>query len=276
MRNLKNTTTLILSGLIISLFAVVPAMARLTISSVDDTTSNASTTVGTTKNVLQENQMERIVSRSKQEIDRRTKALKKLSDRIQLMKRLSDDQKTTLVSEVNSQADSLNALKTKITEETDITALKSDAQLITKSYRIFALIISQSHIMIAVDRIISIADTMTSVSMKLQTAINEVQATGKDATESQTTLVDMMVKIADAKVKAQEAQDIISVLVPDTGDQEKFKENKDILKQAHSKIKEAHADLVVARHDMRNILQALHMVNKDNNRPATSTSETGN
>ena len=266
MRIIKNTTSLILSGLVFSLLAIAPVLAA----------PNASITAGTVKNTIQAKQMERIVSRSNQEIDRRTKALKTLADRIQLMKRLTDSQKTMIVSEINAQIDALNSLKTKIAGETDITALRADAKLIAESYRIFALIIPQSHIMIAADRIATIADTMTSVGVKLQAAITAAQAEGKDTAASQTALADMTAKIADAKAKTQEAQSIAAVLVPDNGDQAKFKANKDALKQAQSKIQAAHQSLVAARHDMQSIMRALHIVGEIKSGSATSTSETGN
>lgn len=265
MRIIKNTTSLILSGLVFSLLAMAPAMA----------TPNASTTAGTVKNTAQAKQMERIVLRSNQEIDRRTEALKTLADRIQLMKRLTDSQKVTIVSEVKAQIDALNSLKTKIAAETDIAALRADAQLIAKSYRIFALIIPQSHIMIAADRIVTIADTMTAVGVRLQTAITTAQAAGKDTAVSQAALADMTTKIADAKAAASEAQNIAAPLVPDNGDQAKFKANKDALKQAQSKIKAAHQSLVAARHDIQSIMQALQITGKDKNGSATSTPERG-
>lgn len=265
MRIIKNTTSLILSGLVLSLSAVMFILAS----------PNVSVAAGTVKSAAQMKQMERIVSRSNQEIDRRVTALTRLSDRIKLMKRLTDDQKATIVSEIGTQIDALNLLKMKIAGESDLAALRADAQLIAKSYRIFALIIPQSHIMIAGDRTITIADAMTAVGAKLQTAITAAQTAGKDITASQAVFADMAIKIADAKMKAQEAQSIAAPLVPDNGDQEKFKANKEALKSAHSKIQEAHQLLVAARHDMRNITQALHMTNKDENRSATSTSENG-
>ncbi len=196
-------------------------------------------------------QRTKIIERADKEIDRRIEALNKLSKRISEMEKVSDEQKASTNAMVQGEVASLTALKAKIHADTDPAVLKADVRSITASYRIFALIIQQWHILATADKITSVADSMTALSVKLQTRIDSAKAEGKDTVAVQASLEDMKEKIAEAKTLAESARTKVASLVPDGGDKTKMTANMEALKSARADIQKAHQDLKVAREDAK-------------------------
>ncbi len=67
-------------------------------------------------------------------------------------------------------------------------------------------------------------------------------------------MADFQAKVADAKVQAQAASDLVADLKADNGDQTALLTNLSALKSARAKLQTAHADLVAARKDMAAII----------------------
>ncbi len=208
-------------------------------------------------------------SKANLEIDRRVTGLTKLIVRIQEMKKINDSEKSSLTGIVQNEINSLNSLKAKIAADTDVAALKADVQSITKSYRIYALVIPQATIMAAADRILGTVSSTNELVIKIQARITEAQTAGTDVSSLQATLADLTAKLADANTQAQTAITQVSGLVPDEGDQAKFDANKQVLKDAREKIRTAHQDLQTARKDAGTIVKAIRGFKKPS--PATTT-----
>lgn len=208
-----------------------------------------------------EDMEDRIKARGSAEIDRRILGLNKLGDRIEGMKRVSDDTELKLTTTIQAQIDALTALKAKIQSENN-TDLKADKESITKSYRIFALVIPQGAILAAADRITTTADVMSAFGTKIQTRITEKKATGTDTTEAQKLLDTYTASIADAKVQAKAAIDLTATLTPDNGNQTVFEANKKALLDARAKLNVAREDLRKARTSVQEILKALGITKK--------------
>ncbi len=183
------------------------------------------------------------------EIDRRVAALNKLKTRINDIAKLTASQKADFSAQIDAQISSLTTLKAKIAADTDAATLKTDIQSITGSYRIFALVLPQIEIIAAADRILSVADSMSALTTKLQAKITEAQTAGKDVTAMQSALADYTVKVSDAKVSAQAAIDGVISLKPDAKDQTIFEANRKTLAAARAKIKTATEALKAARKD---------------------------
>ena len=221
------------------------------------TASDGTTPGATTQTTGNGQRMQRAKNRADQEIDRRVAALNKLATRVGAMKHITDTQKASLTTTIQTQISTLTTLKTKIDGDTDIATLRTDLQSITKSYRIFILIMPQITIMAAADRANTIADNMTTLSGKLSTRIATAEAAGKDVSTLKTTLDDMNTKIADAHTQAGIAITDVTSLVPDQGDATKAEANRQALLHARSKIRAAQDDLVGARKDALTISQGL-------------------
>lgn len=198
--------------------------------------------------------------RADQEITRRINALNALGTRVNAMVKLSADEKTTLSSTIQTQITAMNTLQTQIATDAaadSTSSLKTDIQSITKSYRIFILVIPQGAIDAAGDRVLDVAGMFTSLSTQLQARITAAQAAGNSMTTSVAALADMNANIADANTQANAVVAGIASLQPDNGDATIQASNTAALKAARTKIQAGQADLVAARKDAGTIVKAL-------------------
>jgi len=199
-------------------------------------------------------------TRADQEITRRVTALNALGTRVNAMVKLSADEKAGLASTIQSQITLMNNLQAQIATDASSSAtssLKADIQSITKSYRIFALIIPQGAIAAAADRVQTTVGLFGGISTKLQARITDAQSAGNDTTAAAAALADMNAKTADANTQVQAAVSETASLQPDNGDATVMASNTAALKDARSKIIAAQADLTAARKDAGTIVKDL-------------------
>ena len=254
--------------ILVSLFLgaplLVPVFAMAQLNSADiNANVNANAEVrtnagaGTTLSATTTARMEKARTRAAQEIERRIEALTKINVRIGGVTKISDQFKANLNTNIQNQITALTALKVKIEGDTDLNTLKTDVQSITKLYRIFALIMPQTHIAAMADRTATAINIMIGIGNKLQTRLTEMQNAGADVSAIIATLSDMGAKISDAQAKAQAAVDVTATLVPDNGDKDKMAANKAALTEGRDNLKEAHQDLVNARKYITTILKGI-------------------
>lgn len=193
--------------------------------------------------------------RANQEIERRLDALDRLSGRIEDAKRITLDDKATLTASIQAQIDALVELKAKIEADDSTTTLKADIESITKGHRIFLLVIPKGAITAAADRVLSVATQMEAFSSKLQARIDG--AGDVDAGALNDLLDDYDAKVADAKVQANAAIDLVADLSVDNGDASVVASNTQTLKDARAKVVAAQQDLKTARQDAQKIAGAV-------------------
>jgi hypothetical protein len=210
------------------------------------------------------------ITRADTEITNRLDALNKVSARIQDIKNLDATDKASLSSEIQSQIDTMNGLKTKIDADTDAATLKTDIASITADYRIYALVIPQAQIVAAADRLKTIALDLSIVATKLQSRMTAAQAAGNDITTLQASLADIQAKTSDAQTQAQAAVSAVASLTPDQGNQTTAAANEAALKQARAALKTGTADVQAARKDAGSIIKALQVFHT----PSSSASST--
>ncbi len=226
---------------------------------------------GATRSANIDSRITQIKERADQEIERRITALSKLKSRVGEARKVSDSVKQSMSSNVDVEISNLTSLKSRIDSDGDIETLRTDVKSITASYRIFALIIPQGRILAAADRINIIADQLKSVGVKLELRISQAKSEGKNVTSLENYLADFNSKLNDAKAKAAAASDEVSGLMPDNGDQAKFKANQDALKTARINLKEGTENLKAAREDARKIVKGLKDMGLSKNASASST-----
>lgn len=190
-------------------------------------------------------------ARAEQEIARRVAALQALIERINNI-HISDADKAALQVTMQGQIADLTDLKTAIASTTSTTTLKTAVQSITKSYRIYMLVIPQATIIAAADRVNQIVSQLQQLATKLAARIGSAHV----ATLSPL-LADLNAQLTDAITEAQTAVSETSALVPDNGDNAKMKANGAALKDAAAKIKVAEKDLLSARKDAGEIVKGL-------------------
>lgn len=205
-----------------------------------------------------------------QEIDRRIEALQTFNGRISNA-RISSTDKNDLTASMQTEISNLNALKVQIANSTGTSTLKEAVQSITKSHRVFALVLPKGAITAAADRVNQIASQMRQLSTKLDLRIAEVRATGRDVTSLSTALAEINAKITDAVTKAGNAVTQIQALVPDNGDQSVQKSNKATLEEAHKKVEEAQKNLKDARREVEIIVKGLRAFGVTHTSPTTGT-----
>ncbi len=199
-------------------------------------------------------------TRADQEITRRVNRLNDLSTRVNAMVKVSASEKASLSSTIAAQITMMNNLQARIAAAAaanSTTSLKADIKSITKSYRIFVLIIPQGALEAAADRVLNVAGMLTTLSGKLQTRITAEQSAGVDMSTSVSAIADMNAKISDANAQANAAISETASLQPDNGDQTIMASNTATLKGARTKINAAQAELTAARKDAGTIVKAL-------------------
>ena len=215
-------------------------------------------------------------TRADQEITRRINALNALSARVNAMAKVSESDKASLQGTIQTEITAMNNLQAQIEADgaaNSTSSLKADIQSITKSYRIFALVIPQGAIEAAADRILDIAQMMTTLSGQLQTRITTTQASGANLSAAVSALADLNTQVGNANAQANAGTSEVASLQPDNGNQTVMASNTAALKDARSKIQAAQADLATARKDAGVIVKALLAI-KGSTSSTTSVSAT--
>lgn len=204
---------------------------------------------GSTTRMTAAERMTALQGRSDTEISNRIDSLNKILARINAMVKVSVSDKASLATSLQTEISDLTTLKATIDADTSTTSLKTDAQSITKAYRIYALILPQASIMAAADRVLDIVSEFNTVAAKIQTYVTTAQSNGTDVSAAVSALADLSAKTADATAQADVAISEVASLQPDQGVAATMQANTAALKDAQSKIKAATADLVTARKD---------------------------
>jgi TolA-binding protein len=246
---------IILSGLL-----VLGTLSIVATSVFAEDSSSSASPVGT--NQKQTQRISNLKTRADTEISRRINDLNKLIDRLNGMKRLSDSQKTTFVSGIQSEVSSLSTLKSKIDADTDVATLKSDVQSIVGSYRVYLVFMPQIQIMSAADRIDTSILSVNSMVTKLNDRIGKAKAAGSDVTAVEALVADMTAKSTDAQSQADSASAEVASLTPSG-----YPGNTSQLKDARSKIQAATADLKIAVTDAQTVIKDLKALVKSSPNP---------
>ena len=197
-----------------------------------------------------------LLNRSTTAITNRITELTKTEERIKGMTHLSDAAKTSVIASLDGVIAELNTLAAKI--KTDSAAdLKTDAQSVTKAYRVYALMLPKARILVAADKVGSVADMITAMEAKLEVRITALQNAGKDITAITALKTDMTAKVADAKAQAAAAAALVANLALDNGDKTVMTANETALKQARADLNTAEQDLKAAQKDVKGIIAAL-------------------
>lgn len=211
-----------------------------------------SSAAGSRQTNAQIQKVSNLKNRADQEINRRLTTLNSLLTKITASKKLSDTNKSSLSTLIQSDITNLTTLKSKIAVDSDLATLRSDVQLIVKDYRIYLLIRPKAGIVVAGDTVLANTEKLSTLAGKLQTRISQAQAAGKDVSALQTAYTDMQAKIADAQKQALNAQTAVMPLTP-----EGYPANKTTLLSAVGMLKTARTDMQTARKDAETIIRGL-------------------
>lgn len=263
---------------------ITVASLALTVSAQNYGAANASATVrlgkfsSTTRaeNVAarQAQAIQRMLTIADDQITARINSLNNLISRIQSIKNVSDADKASITSTIQSEITTLTSLKAKIDADTSTTTLKTDLQSVTADYRVYALVEPQIRILAAADRVNQIVSLMTVMENKLQTRISSLQSSGVDTSSLASSMSDIASKLADATTQAANAVSSTASLVPDQGNTAVAASNTAALKAARADIKNSNSDLQAVRKDMNNLLFGIRKITPRKGTISTTTAST--
>ena len=249
MNKILNKIGLLIVGLVFVAFIATPvyaqtaATAGATAPATPPTAINASSSIST------------IISRADAEIDQRTNDLNDIITRIGEVQKLSTTNQALLIASAQNEINQLSSLKSQIDAETNTAAARIDYKSITKSYGIYDLIATQTRIVIAADKVISIVSSMNLVAGKIQSRIANISSINSVTVQQQYS--DAISKITDASTQGIAATNEVIKLLPDKGVATILQSNTAALKDARAKLKTATDDLSAARDDFANIASFL-------------------
>lgn len=203
---------------------------------------------GTAATANQATRITNLQIRANTAIDNRVTRLNQLIDRINGIKRLTTDQKTTLSGQIQTEISNLQALKVKIDADTDLATLRTDVQSVVKSYRVYVVFIPKIYIIAHGDRLMDVVSALQTYEGKLQARV-----TNAGSPSGLTSLLaDMTAKLTDANAQAQNAINAVLPLTPDG-----WPGNKATLQSARTMLQTARQDIQAAWHDAQQIRQGL-------------------
>jgi hypothetical protein len=218
-----------------------------------------------------ENQQQKVVAiqgRSDTEITNRIDSLTKLLSRIESLAKISSSDKASLSSSLQVEIADLTSLKASIDSDTSTSTLKTDFQSITKFYRVYMLVLPQTSIIVAADRVLDLVNDFNTLSTKLQDYVTTAQSNGTDVSSTVSAMADITAKVTDASTQANAAISEVASLQPDQGATTTLDANTAALKSAQTDIKTATADLTTARKDVTTVVDVI----KDSMKISTNTS----
>lgn len=205
--------------------------------------------------------LDTLKAKGDQLITERLASLNKMLTRIQNVKKLSDAEKTTYTTSINTAITGLTNLKTKIDADTDLTTLKTDIKSIYTDYRVYAEFDPQTNILASTDAVNTSLDQLTQLATKLQSRISSASAAENDVTRLQNLLTDMQNSITDAKTQTTTIQTNISNLTPAAYNANPTATHQTIL-NTRSLFSTVKKDLQSALQDARQIMIGLKVLRK--------------
>lgn len=163
-----------------------------------------------TKTNLQSQRLTDIHTRCDDAISQRLTSLNDDLNRINNLTKLSTDSKTKFASLINANLGGLNSQKVKCDGDTDLSILKTDYKNVFLDFRIYAVFLPQTNILVAADTMGVTADQLQGIYNKLQIRVGQI---GNPASLTKL-LDDMQSKITDTKTQYTNAQNAVSNLTP--------------------------------------------------------------
>ncbi len=183
------------------------------------------------------------------EIDRRVAAMTALITRVNNLKKISAEQKASLVAQLQTAISDLTALKAKIAADTDAATLQADKQSIVISYRVFTSLMPKVEILAHANAMLETIDEMNAATTAFQ---KELTASGKDTSAIKTLMTDRQTKITTTTTQIQNLIKEVSSVSPTD-----YPNSKTVLQNARQTLAQGRKDLRSAYQDLKQANQAL-------------------
>lgn len=204
-------------------------------------------------------------------ISQRLTSLNSVQSRIPTLKRLSSSQQQQYSGEVSTNISGLQGVQTQCTNDFNggnLPNLRNDYKSVFTTYRIYAEMLPQLHLLIASDTMGFTVNNLTTLYGKLQTRI---QSEGNPSNLT-TLLSDMNAKTTDAQTQYNNVESEVTSLTP-TNYNSNPSGTTTTFQTARSEIKTGATDLQTAFSDAKQIVQILKSSNASSGGTTPTTSQ---
>jgi hypothetical protein len=238
---MKKIIPLAIAALAINFMAPVVLQAQ----SPNATTSPSITTTPTAKNTKA---VDKLKAKADKEIDRRVTQLQKLITKMSKTAKLDSTTKTTLTNEITAEIANLQALKTALAAETDLTKVRDQIKSLTNSYKAYAFYVPRLHILTTIDTMLGTVTKLTAAATTLEAQIATAKTAGTVTEKATVALTAMQEQTAIAKKQLEATQQTVLALAISG-----YPENKNTLKEAKKQLDTAHKAIQAARKEATTI-----------------------
>ncbi len=212
---MKNKLTISLGILFILTLTQVPRVWAVTpISQKLQNEANHLQAVASRAATQQTAELSRIISTSNTMITTRITSLNNMITRVNNDTRLSSDEKTSMVTNINTEITNLQTLKAKIDADTDVTTARADRKSIVIAYRVYLIYEPQTRFSVIVDNLLTTTANLQGQLPQIQNLLNTLKSQGKDTTAMQATLGDMTTQLTNATTTLNGDKTTLAELTP--------------------------------------------------------------
>lgn len=250
---MKLQNLLITSVLILSITQTVPVFAEGPQDLINDVNRLQKKQAQVAE--IKQDELAKIIKRANTEIDRRVDKLNKLLQRIQNDQKLSADEKTNLSTDIQGDINGLTTLKAKIDADTDLATARSDAKQIFTNFRVFAIVLPKTRLLIAIDNLQAVATKISGFTPKIQDLINNLKGQGKDVTQLQASLDDINTRLTSINsTLASDKTLVLGITVSTTNPKSTFEQVKKDLAGVRQSLAQIRKDFAQMRDTFRIII----------------------
>jgi hypothetical protein len=177
-------------------------------------------------------------------IDARLPRLSAAKAALASARRLTDAHRAALTGLIDDATAGLQTLRGEIQADSEVGALLEHCRSIFADYRVFALLLPRTRLVIAADVSVAGADKLDNVAGKLGAAIAQAEAAGRDMAQAKADLEAMKGKIASGRTSAAAVADAVLKLTAAD-----WKADHNLLLPARQSLQSARRDLRAA-HDL--------------------------
>ncbi|MBW4061763.1 hypothetical protein HJC99_04315 [Candidatus Saccharibacteria bacterium] len=208
--------------------------------------------VGTVAKSAQAAHIANLKTHGAAEINRRITSLQASIAALGVSTKISASDKATLTSQLQAEVTSLQALATKLAADTTLTDARADVTSIFNGYRVYALMLPKTQLVIADDALTTIGESFNALAHSLQDKITATKAKGIDISAAQASLTAAELKLDDARPKYTGLA--TAVIGLDSAD---YNANRAILAGDRAQLIAARADFTGARADIATVITSL-------------------
>lgn len=231
--------------------ATPPGQARQTSAAVSPSNDNQDLTRGAKdwKEKLQqyqeareEKRLEQLKSLGETLIENRIQLLERLKSRIQSSENIPDTTVQSLIADIDKAIADLQALKTQISNETNLDTLKDLVKSIFQNFQVYSVVAPRDLGQSLTAKGMYILGRLEAIQRQLQQMLDQKKNEGKDITSLQSLIDQVTAKLNDAKEQLAIAEAKFKSMTPDDSEAAKAarEEGKAAMRTAKQDLKDAH------------------------------------